>query len=294
MAGIQVGLNSLYYAILTSDTPSGAVYNSPVAIAGAINAKINPKSNTETLYCDDGPDETVTSLGEIDVEFEAKDIDLDTQAALLGHTVVGGVLTKKSTDTAPYLALGFKSRKSTGKYRYVWLFKGKFALQEQDYQTQEDKPKFQTPKIKGTFIKRSYDDAWQKLGDEDHPDWVAATGTNWFTAVDGAAPSALTVSLVPTDGATGVAVGANLTWTFNNAIQVSDMTPANFLLLSANDGLEVAGALFIDTAHKVVTFNPSEDLDPSTAYLMVCTRGIRDIYGQSLAANSVGNFTTAA
>jgi phi13 family phage major tail protein len=80
MAGVQVGLNSLYYAVLTSDTPLAATYNSPVAIAGAINAKISPKSNTETLYCDDGPDETVTSLGEIDVEFETKDIDLNTQA----------------------------------------------------------------------------------------------------------------------------------------------------------------------------------------------------------------------
>ena len=100
MAGVQVGLNSLYYAVLTSDTPLAATYNSPVAIAGAINAKISPKSNTETLYCDDGPDETVTSLGEIDVEFETKDIDLNTQAVLLGHSVTGGVLIKKSTDTA--------------------------------------------------------------------------------------------------------------------------------------------------------------------------------------------------
>lgn len=294
MAGIQVGLNSLYYAILTSDAVSGVTYNNPVAIAGAINAKISPKSNTETLYCDDGPDETVTSLGEIDVEFEAKDLDLNTQAAILGHSVTGGVLTKKSTDTAPYVALGFKSKKSNGSYRYVWLYKGKFALQEQDFQTQEDKPKFQTPKIKGTFIKRTYDDAWQKLGDEDHPDWSATTGTNWFTAVDGVAPGALTVSIVPADGASGVAVGSNLTWTFSNSIQVSDVTPANFLLLDASDGSEIAGVLSIDTAHKVVTFNPSENLTGSTAYLMVSTKGVRDIYGQSLAANSVGNFTTAA
>jgi len=231
MAGVQVGLNSLYYAVLTSDTPLGATYNSPVAIAGAINAKISPKSNTETLYCDDGPDETVTSLGEIDVEFEAKDIDLNTQAALLGHSVTGGVLVKKSTDTAPYVALGFKSKKSNGSYRYVWLYKGKFALQEQEYQTAEDKPKFQTPKIKGTFIKRTFDNAWQKIGDEDHPDWAVSTGINWFTAVDGAAPGPLTVTISPVDGASGVAADANLTWTFANAIQATDVTAANFILL---------------------------------------------------------------
>lgn len=293
MAGVQVGLNSLYYAVLTSDTPLGATYNSPVAIAGAINAKISPKSNTETLYCDDGPDETVTSLGEIDVEFEAKDIDLNTQAALLGHSVTGGVLVKKSTDTAPYVALGFKSKKSNGSYRYVWLYKGKFALQEQEYQTAEDKPKFQTPKIKGTFIKRTFDNAWQKIGDEDHPDWAVSTGTNWFAAVDGAAPGPLTVTISPVDGASGVAADANLTWTFANAIQATDVTAANFILLKADDGSLIAGVLSIDTEHKVVTFNPASNLAPGAGYIMVCTQGVRDIYGQNLAAASIGSFTTA-
>ena len=293
MAGVQVGLNSLYYAVLASDTPLAATYNSPVAIAGAINAKISPKSNTETLYCDDGPDETVTSLGEIDVEFETKDIDLNTQAVLLGHSVTGGVLIKKSTDTAPYVALGFKSKKSNGSYRYVWLYKGKFALQEQEYQTAEDKPKFQTPKIKGTFIKRTFDNAWQKIGDEDHPDWAVSTGINWFTAVDGAAPGPLTVTISPVDGASGVAADANLTWTFANAIQATDVTAANFILLKADDGSLAAGVLSIDTEHKVVTFNPASNLAPGADYIMVCTQGVRDIYGQNLATTLIGSFTTA-
>jgi len=47
------------------------------------------------------------------------------RSVLLGHSVTGGVLIKKSTDTAPYVALGFKSKKSNGSYRYVWLYKGK-------------------------------------------------------------------------------------------------------------------------------------------------------------------------
>ncbi|MEN6349337.1 MAG: major tail protein [Syntrophomonas sp.] len=294
MPGVQVGLNSLYYAILSADTVAGVSYGAPVAIAGAINAKISPKSNTETLYCDDGPDETATALGEIDVEFEAKDLDLDTQAALLGHTVTGGVLVKKSTDVAPYVALGFKSKKSNGSYRFVWLYKGKFALQDQDYATQEDKPKFQTPKIKGTFIKRTYDDAWQKVGDEDHADWVTGTGTAWFSAVDGATPSALSVTLSPLDAASGVAVSDNMTWTFNNAIQASDVTAGNFFVMDPDDGSLIAGALSIDTNHKVVTFNPTSNLSASTGYIMICTKGVRDIYGQTLSATSIGNFTTAA
>jgi len=181
MPGVQIGLKELHYALLTKDDSTGVTYSAPVKIAGAINAKISPKSNTETLYADDGPAETASALGEIEVELEVKDLPLTVQAALLGHTVSNGVMVRKAGDTAPYVAIGFKSQKSNGKYRYVWLYKGKFELPEQEYKTKEDKPSFQTPKIKGTFVKRENDEAWQVIGDEDEVDFTA--GATWFNAV---------------------------------------------------------------------------------------------------------------
>jgi phi13 family phage major tail protein len=181
MAGVQVGLSDLYYALLIKDDSTGVTYDTPVKIAGAINAKISPKTNTETLYADDGAAETATAMGEIDVEIQTKDIDLATQAALLGHTVSNGVILKSNTDNAPYVAIGFRSVKSNGKYRYIWLYKGKFTLPDQEYKTKEDKPTFQTPTIKGTFVKREKDGLWQAIGDEDETGFTA--GATWFTSV---------------------------------------------------------------------------------------------------------------
>lgn len=181
MKGIQVGLKDIYYAKLKTDDESGATYETPKKIAGAINAKISPKSNTETLYADDGPAETATALGEIEVEIEVADLPLTVQAELFGHTVEKGVLLKNADDTAPYVALGFKSKKSNGKYRFVWLYKGMFELPEQEYKTQEDKPTFQTPKAKGIFVKRQYDNAWQAIGDEDEAEFTASA--TWFDKV---------------------------------------------------------------------------------------------------------------
>jgi len=181
--GVQVGLNDLHYALLTKDDETGVTYSAPVKVSGAITAKITPKSNSETLFADDGPAEIATALGEIDVELETKDLDLSTQAALLGHTVNAGVIMKKASDNAPYVALGFKSKKSNGKYRYVWLFKGKFMPPDQEYATQEDKPKFQTPTIKGSFIRRDNDLAWQVVGDEDETGFTE--GATWFDSVYG-------------------------------------------------------------------------------------------------------------
>lgn len=181
MPGVQVGLKNLHYALLTKDDETGVTYGTPTKIAGAINAKISPKSNTETLYADDGPAETATALGEIEVEIEVSDLPLAVQAALFGHKLENGVLTKNASDTAPYVAIGFQSKKSNGKYRFVWLYKGKFELPEQEYQTAEDKPSFQTPKAKGTFIKRVFDNDYQVIGDEDETGFTA--GATWFDKV---------------------------------------------------------------------------------------------------------------
>jgi len=290
--GVQIGFKDLHYALLTVDDDIAIDYSIPIKIAGAIDAKISPKVSTKTLFADDGPDEVSSTLGEIDVEIQVKDLPLDAQAALLGHTVTGGVLTKNSGDIAPYLALGFKSKKTNGKYRYVWLLKGKFHLQEQEYKTQEDTPEFQTPSIKATFVKRQHDGDWQKIADEDHPDYTAEIGANWFTAVSGVAPNALTCTPSPADEDGGVAVGINVTWTFNNAIQASDVNGANFMLVKA-DGSVVPGALSIDTDHKVVTLNPTVDLGATSTYIAIASKNVRDIYGQTLAANSVTNFATA-
>ena len=151
------------------------------------------------------------------------------------------------------------------------------------------------PKVKlwreVTKFKDKFGDKEQ--GDEDHPDWTASTGTNWFTAVDGAPPGPLTVTISPVDGSSGVAADANLTWTFANAIQATDVTAANFILLKADDGSLVAGVLSTDSEHKVVTFNPASNLAPGADYIMVCTQGVRDICGQNLAVASIGSFTTA-
>lgn len=173
-----IGLKDLHYAIMNEDE----TYAAPVKMAPVINAKVTPSVNTETLYADDGPAETAVAMGEIQVELETADLPLEVQAALLGHTLdaATGVMTKKSTDTAPYIALGFKSQKANGKYRFVWLLKGKCAPQEEEYATKEDQISYNTPKIKASFVKRNTDDVWQYVADEDSGFDGAAT---WFTTV---------------------------------------------------------------------------------------------------------------
>ncbi|MED0676986.1 major tail protein [Aneurinibacillus thermoaerophilus] len=288
----QVGLKDLHIAVLKKDDKTGVEYETPVLIAGAINAKIQPKSNTETLYADDGPAETATALGEIEVEIEVKDLPLAVQGILFGHKIQNGVMIKSADDVAPYVALGFRSKMSNGKYRYIWLYKGRFELPEQEYKTQEDKPAFQTPKAKGVFVKREFDNLYQVVGDEDETGFAA--GDTWFNqvyerVVDTTAP---TVTVSPTDGETGVLGGSNITWTFSKEMNIATVNAANFIVMTA-DGTTVNGTLSLDATKKIVTFDPAANLSAATDYIAIATTNVKDINGNSLAQNSVTNFTTA-
>jgi len=173
----------VYYATLTTDPIGGpATYAAPVRIAGAISANINPNTATGTLFSDDGPSESASTLGEIALELNVADLSSATQAAMLGHTIVEGILIKKGSDIPPYMAVGFRSLKSNGKYKYFWLAKGKFAAPEEDLATKGDKIDFKTPTLKGSFVKRDSDDEWERVGDEDDIAFTAIIKAAWFTS----------------------------------------------------------------------------------------------------------------
>jgi hypothetical protein len=100
-------------------------------------------------------------------------------------------------------------------------------------------------------------------------------------------PSALSVTTVPADAATGVSVSADLTATFNNELAAG---AENGIILTSAAGVPVSCVRTIDAARKVVTLNPASSLSGTTDYLLVIA-GLHDVFGQTLA-DTVKNFTT--
>ncbi len=163
----QVGLRDLHIAILTKDTPTELAYETPLRIAGAINATINPTINTQELFADDQVWESVTALGKIDVEIETADLPLGVRGLLAGQEVIGGGLTETADVLPPHIALGFRSLKSTGGWRYIWLFKGVPQPIAEDFATRTDSVDHKTPKVKFVFMPRINDSAWRRTVDSD-------------------------------------------------------------------------------------------------------------------------------
>ncbi|MNH12025.1 Phage major tail protein [compost metagenome] len=191
--GVAIGLDRLTIAVLKTDPAAGtgkATYEATKRIAGAITANLNPNASMETLFADDGPFDTAATMGQISLELNVADLDFETQALLLGHTLdTDGVLISKSNDTPPWVAVGFRSLKSNGKYRYLWLAKGKFGLPELNNETKADSITWNTPTITGSFVKRECDDEWKRQLDEDQAGYTPQQGEDWFLGPYGEAPT---------------------------------------------------------------------------------------------------------
>jgi phi13 family phage major tail protein len=294
LKNIPVGLDQLHYAIM--DDEDLETYEAPVAIPGTIMANIVPTTNAATLYADDKAWDVAMSLGDIALVLNVADIPTADRAAWLGHTVdANGVLVRKDTDHAPYVAIGFRRKMSNGKYRYVWLLKGKFRAEEQNANTKTDTPTFQTPTINATFMPRDTDRQWQSVVNEGDPGVETATLTSWFDSVylssaDAVAP---TVAVVPLDEAIDVAASTDVVWTFSEAIKASTINGANFMLLDS-DLAPVAGTLDYNVGATIVTFTPTAPLTAAQTYTAIVTTGVKDLAGNALAAPSITTFTIAA
>lgn len=179
----QIGLKDIHIALLTKDDGTGVTYATPSKLERAISAKLTPKVSSENIYSDDSVEDVITAFEGVDVEIEINQLSLESRAKLQGAKVVRGVLIESKDDIVPTLALGFKSKKNNGKYRFVWLLKGKFELTADEYDTEGEKPQPKTAKLKGTFFARDNDGNFRFIADEDATGVDETIISAWFTAV---------------------------------------------------------------------------------------------------------------
>jgi hypothetical protein len=117
-----------------------------------------------------------------------------------------------------------------------------------------------------------------------------ATARVW-TFTTGPAPDTTpptVVSTAPIDGATGVAIAADVTATFSEAMAPATISTTTFTLYAG--ATPIAGA--VSYSGLVATFNPTASLAYSTLYTATVTTGATDLAANHMAANHVWTFTT--
>lgn len=292
-----VGLRDLYYALVTQDDADAYSAGTPAIIAPAIAASHRTSKSSKVQYADDGVFDQLSAEGPTDLEMEVTAIPLSVLAVLLGkeYDASTGRLFDNSGAIAPDVAVGFRSKKSNGSYKYFWYLKGKFSQPDEEQATEGDTPEPKSAKIVFSAVKTTYqfdlgdinDGVKRVVGDEDISGF---SETGWFTSVQvpvAGSPDAFTCTPSPADAASGVAVTANITLTFSNALAAG---AENGIVLTTVAGVIKACSRTINAARKVVTLDPTTNLAGTTQYLVIVP-GVTDIYGQSLG-DTVYDFTT--
>jgi hypothetical protein len=99
----------------------------------------------------------------------------------------------------------------------------------------------------------------------------------------------------PAADATGVAVSANVTGTFSEAMDPATVTSSTFTLTTGTT--TVPATVAYNSTDKVATLDPGADLAAGTTYTATIkggTSGVKDVAGNPLAQDRTWTFTTAA
>ena len=123
-----IGLDKLYYAKITEAENGEETYDKPVQLAKAMSADLSVELAEATLYADDGAAEIVKEFKSGKLTLGVDDIGSTVASDLSGATIdANGVIVSASEDGGTPVAVGFRAKKSNGKYRYFWLYRVKFA-----------------------------------------------------------------------------------------------------------------------------------------------------------------------
>ena len=155
-----IGLDKLYYAKITEDASGEETYATPVQLAKAITAELSVELAEAILYADDGASEIVKEFKSGTLSLGVDEIGSTAASDLTGAVIdTNNVLISSSEDGGLPVAVGFRAKKSNGKYRYFWLYRVKFGIPATNLETKGDSITFSTPTIEGTIMRRNKPDA---------------------------------------------------------------------------------------------------------------------------------------
>ena len=151
-----IGLDNLVYAKIQEDENGNETYSSPTTLAKAMQADLSVEVAEATLYADDTASEVVKSFKQGSLSLGVDDLENGVAEDLTGAMIdQNGVLVSAAEDISVAVAIGFRAKKSNGKYRYFWLYRVVFSIPSTNLTTKGDSISFNTPTIEGTVLRRN-------------------------------------------------------------------------------------------------------------------------------------------
>ena len=136
------GTDNLVYAPVTADNNEsgpgqGYVTGDVKVLAPVAEISRTTETSTATSYYDNKPANVINAEGSDTITLTIPVLGLETLADITGKQIdseTGAFMDGVSTPK--YFALGYRLRLTDGTYRYVWRYKGSFAIPDETSQTE--------------------------------------------------------------------------------------------------------------------------------------------------------------
>lgn len=151
------GVDNLVYAEVTKDIVEEFTTGEVKILAPVAEIGKTTETSSEAKYYDNKPLLTVDSEGADTITIICAPPTLEVQADITGKTfdpetgmMIDGERTKK------YHAVGYRTKGTDGKYRYVWRLKGSFGIPDETNATENDGTDTNNTQLKFTGISTTH------------------------------------------------------------------------------------------------------------------------------------------
>lgn len=152
------GLKDLVYAKITQEDKTATTYSEVKPLGPAMALNLAPSINRGNLRADDQVLFSDAAKGPIAVTLNTAYLEEEVEADVLGKELdENGGLTDAANDDPPYIAIGGRAESARGGYEYFWIYRVKLAPAEENKETKQETPTYQTPNLSGEALPRLHD-----------------------------------------------------------------------------------------------------------------------------------------
>jgi len=180
-----IGLKDLHYAVIIEEDESKTVYSEVKKLGPAMALNLAPTFNRANLRADDKVIFSEAAKGAIQVTLNTAYLDPEVEAEILGKTVhPSGLISDNANDRPPYIAIGGRAENARGGYDYFWIYRVQLTPAEQNMETKQETPTFQTIQLTGEALPRLHDGEEKvKAWDQDPNITDKTIFDDWFNEV---------------------------------------------------------------------------------------------------------------
>lgn len=138
------GVDNLYAAeVLVDDNETGEGHgyktDEPFEVAGVATISKSTSNDSATKHYNNLPAIVISGTSSDEVQVSCSVPDLATYAKLMGqgYDAARGLLVEGER-ADKYFALGYRTKDTSGNYRYVWRLKGKFSVPDEESNTEDE------------------------------------------------------------------------------------------------------------------------------------------------------------